>query len=247
MRKLKKRLIESRKLPSQFGPQGDRTACFIPIKKNSKRIKDKNFQFIDGKKLYEITLEKAIYLKSKGLFEEVFVDTDSKEIADYCLSKNICHIPREDFLKSDQANGNHLLESWIQKFPEYDIYAQLHVTAPFLELASIEDCIAKVKDTALWDYDSSLTAVEEYSWYWFNKKPINYLPEVLPRSQDASPLIRESTALYVIKKDTFRQKKCRIGYNPYFCLTKDYEAIDLDNPIDLKIAKTISKELIHED
>ena len=62
--------------------------CFIPIKKNSKRVKNKNFQRIGDKKLYEITIEKAI---SSKCFDEIYVDTDSEEIIDYCRKKDINH------------------------------------------------------------------------------------------------------------------------------------------------------------
>ena len=33
-----------------------------------------------------------------------------------------------------------------------------------------------------------------------NKKPINYKPKILPRSQDAKPIIQETTGLYGIKR-----------------------------------------------
>ena len=38
----------------------------------------------------------------------------------------------------------------------------------------------------------------------FKKKPVNYNPKVLPRSQDAVPIIQESTGLYGIKSKTLK-------------------------------------------
>ena len=56
----------------------------------------------------------------------------------------------------------------------------------------------------------------------------------MPRSQDASPLVFETTALYGIKSKILMKKKSRIGDRPYFYEVDDEEAIDLDNLKDLK-------------
>ena len=211
--------------------------CFIPIKEKSKRVVRKNFQKIGGKKLYEITIEKAI---QSNCFDEIYVDTDSLEISRYCDEMNIKHIKRLPHLSSDNANGNHLLESWIERYPHGEIYAQLHITCPFLKISSIKSCVNAITNL---DYDSSLTAVEEKSWYWFDGKPINYNPKELPRSQDAKPVIRETTSLYVIKKSSFLAEKCRISKNSFFHISEDIESIDIDWPEDLEYARFKNKKL----
>jgi N-acylneuraminate cytidylyltransferase len=211
--------------------------CFIPIKENSKRVHKKNFQKIGGKKLYEITIEKAI---SSKCFDKIFVDTDSEEISKYCFEKGINYVERIPALSLDSANGNDLLSSWIERFPGADVYTQLHITCPFIKVESIKKCVDAVNN---FDYDSSLTAIEEKSWYWFDKKPINYEPSVLPRSQDAQPVIRETTALYVIKKESFLKDRCRISNNAFFHFCEKEEGIDIDNPIDLEFARVVHTNL----
>ena len=64
-------------------------------------------------------------------------------------------------------------------------------------------------------YDSIFTVGEIYSWFWFNNKPVNYNPKTLPRSQDATPIIQETTGLYGIKSATLKKRKSRIGFRPY--------------------------------
>ena len=66
------------------------------------------------------------------------------------------------------------------------------------------------------------------------KKPVNYNPKVLPRSQDAVPLVLETTALYGIKKNALMKHRCRIGKKPYFFEVSDEEALDLDNEKDFE-------------
>ena len=44
-----------------------------------------------------------------------------------------------------------------------------------------------------------MTVRSLYTWFWFNNRAINYDPRILPRSQDAKPVVVETTALYGIK------------------------------------------------
>ena len=51
--------------------------CLIPVKKNSKRLKNKNFLKLDNKTIFEKTLEKALNSK---IFDEIIVSSDNAEI-----------------------------------------------------------------------------------------------------------------------------------------------------------------------
>ena len=65
-------------------------------------------------------------------------------------------------------------------------------------------------------------------------KPINYSPKKLPRSQDATPVVVETTGLYGISKRALKKYKCRIGNKPFFFEVQDDESIDLDNAKDFE-------------
>ena len=94
-----------------------------------------------------------------------------------------------------------------------DIYFQLFVTAPLLSIKTINKCIKTLKNSKR--YDSILTTKEIFSWFWFNKKPVNYSPKILPRSQDAKPIIQETTGLYGIKKNHFRNISAGLEKNRF--------------------------------
>ena len=53
-----------------------KVVVIVPIKKNSKRVKNKNFRKINGIPLFKITLDKL----KKCNFDEIYVDSDSKVI-----------------------------------------------------------------------------------------------------------------------------------------------------------------------
>ena len=81
-----------------------------------------------------------------------------------------------------------------------------------------------------------LPAIKFFSWFWFKNKPVNYKPNVLPRSQDAKPIIMETTGLlYGIRKKTLKKYKCRIGKKTLFFLRfQKKESLDLDTKEDFK-------------
>ena len=159
--------------------------AIVPIKSISKRLKKKNFRSVGGKPLYRHLLDKL----NKTNFDEVYIDSDSAELENYCKSKGYQFIKRQKKLSKDNANGNDLL-NYHSKIIDADYYFQLFVTAPLLSVESINDCI-KLLDKKK-NIDSILTIKEIYSWFWFKNKPVNYNPNLLPRSQDAIPIIQET-------------------------------------------------------
>ena len=166
---------------------------------------------------------------------KVYVDTDSDEIKKYCIKNRIKIINRLPKLAKDNANGNDLL-NYHYKLIKADLYFQLFITSPLITIKTINDCIKKLKKSK--KHDSIVTSRRIFTWYWFDNKPINYNPTKLPRSQDAKPVIVETTALYGIKSEALKKRKCRIGYNPFFYNVSEKEAVDLDNEIDFLYLKS---------
>lgn len=204
--------------------------AIVPIKKHSKRVKHKNFLKFGNKKLYQIFLDKL----TKTNFDEIYVDSDSAEIKNYCKKKGFKFIQRKPYLLKDQANGNDLL-NYHSKIVDADYYFQLFVTAPLLKTESINKCIKiLIKNKKI---DSIFTSKSIYSWFWFKKRPVNYNPKVLPRSQDAKPVVVETTGLYGIQKKALLKHKCRIGKRPFFFEVSDIETLDIDNRHDIEILK----------
>jgi N-acylneuraminate cytidylyltransferase len=209
-----------------------KVVAIVPIKEMSKRVKSKNFRFFCGEPLYRYFMKKLI----DSPFDEVFIDTDSTEISEYARGMGWKVIKRVPELAADSANGNDLL-LYEAGVVDADIYFQLFITAPLLLPQTINEAY-KIMTTEM-EYDSLFTATEIYSWFWYNNKPVNYDPKVLPRSQDATPIIRETTGLYAIRRDALLKNKCRIGENPYMLYVGEMEAMDIDTEQDFRVAEII--------
>lgn len=211
-------------------------ACFIPIKANSERVPGKNLRLLNGRKLYEYVCQNA---KIAGVFDDIFVDTNSAEITEYAESNGFHVIQREKHLAENTANGNDLLVRHFEMFPDYDFYFQLFATAPFLQSETIKECCRELICND--KYDSCFTATENHGFYWLNGNPINYRPCILPRSQDMLAVVEETTGLYGIRADSLRKYRCRIGASPLIHIVSKFEAVDINTEEDLKIAEYIGK------
>ena len=213
-------------------------ACFIPIKTNSERVPGKNFRILNGKKLYQFICE---HVKQAKVFDDVYIDTNSKEIAEYALSMGFHHIERKPELALNTANGNDLLIHHYEMFPNYDYYFQLFATAPFLQPESIKTCCEMLVNSG--EFDSCFTAVKNHGFYWYQGMPVNYRPEILPRSQDMIPVIEETTGLYGLTNESLRKYRCRVGRKPYIHYLNKFEAVDINTEEDLRVAEFIGKEI----
>ena len=213
-------------------------ACFIPIKANSERVPGKNFRILNGKKLYEYICE---HVKETNVFDEVYIDTNSTEIAEYAVGMGYKVIERKEELARNTANGNDLLIYHYNLHPEFDYYFQLFATAPYLQPQTIITCVNTLTSSSV--YDSVFTATENHGFYWLNDTPINYRPGILPRSQDMAAVVEESTGLYGICHDSLEKYHCRIGGKPCIHIVDKFEAVDINTEDDLKIAEFVGKAI----
>lgn len=215
-----------------------KTACFIPIKANSERVPGKNFRMLNGKKLYTYLCE---HVQTADVFDAVYVDTNSEEIAAYARQMGFIPIQRRPELAKSSANGNDLLGYHRQLYPQYDYYFQLFVTAPYLQPGTIRTCVETLLSSE--EYDSCFTVTKNHGFYWFHGMPINYRPGILPRSQDLTPVMEETTGLYGIRGTSLERYRCRIGRKPYLHVVDAYEAVDINTEEDLKVAELIGKAI----
>lgn len=213
-----------------------KTACFIPIKANSERVPGKNLRMLNGKKLYQYICENV---KKANVFDDVYVDTNSDEIAEFALNEGFKVIERKPELAMNTANGNDLLVYHYNLYPEYDYYFQLFATAPYLKAESIKKCYEVLTTSSI--YDSCFTATENHGFYWYAENPVNYRPDILPRSQDMLPMVEETTGLYGISNGALEKYRCRIGKKPYICPVSKFEAVDINTEEDMKIAEFVGK------
>ena len=137
-----------------------KTACFIPIKANSERVKEKNFRLLNGKKLYTYIFD---HVREADVFDDIYVDTNSVEVSKVAQEYGFKVIERLPELAANTANGNDLLVYHYLKYPGYDYYFQLFATAPYLQPQTIRECFFELDNSTY--NDSIFTATENHSFY----------------------------------------------------------------------------------
>ncbi|MCH7228003.1 cytidylyltransferase domain-containing protein [Haloferula sp. A504] len=217
-----------------------KVAVQIPIKsRSSTRVPNKNFRDLAGKPFSCWLLDEVCNFCPKDW--DIYVDSENKSAHDFFENRyndRLLFHQREEWFASDAANGNHLMHQFVTMHPEYDVIAQMYVTAISLKGEVIMEAMNAFME-ALDKYDSMLLVTENTGWYWHNGRPLNYdpnRPDGLPRSQDAV-VYEETTGLYAITRDAALRTGCRIGKNPLMYKVPKKFAMDVDTMEDFEEAQ----------
>ncbi|MBT3397444.1 hypothetical protein HOA55_00375 [archaeon] len=207
----------------------------IAFKENSERVIGKNLRILEGKPLYKYIIEKAL----KSNLEKVYVITNCQAVKEEIAAMGAENLEVPDWYFEKNITGDKMI-SYPAEVINADIYLQLFVTAPFLTSESINKSINILEET---NHDSVFTVNKRHDWAWHGGRPITYYPGNLPRSQDAVPLMIETTGLYGITKKALEEFKRRVGNRPYMLEIDQIEGWDIDEPLDFALAELFMKNI----
>lgn len=204
---------------------------YIPIKKNSQRVPQKNFREFQGKPLWEHTVDKLKDFK-------VYVDTDSIEILDKCLSKPWANgFLRKKDLIGDDVSVIDLLKDFKERFNIEETICQIHVTSPLLDVNHINFAKWKIEKEK---YDSVFSVDVVQKRFWRKEKyglcPINHNPAKLEQTQDLPEWYCENSYIYAFKPEVLEMHN-RIGKNPFIFEVGFPYNLDIDTEEDWNILK----------
>ena len=216
-------------------------AVQVPIKgRSSQRVPNKNFRNLQGKPLCHWLLDELVGLPENY---DIFIDSEDETVFTKLEQAGYSRFrfhQREEWFASDEANGNHMIHQFAVTNPNYDIYAQVYVTAVTLKQTIIREAIEKLA-REMPNHDSIFLVTEETGWIWFEGRAINYKPTQpngLKRSQEAS-FLQETTGLYAIEKKAVLRTGCRIGEKALPHLIDKQCSMDIDTMEDFREAEEI--------
>tara|TARA_A100001391_G_scaffold32222_3_gene17283 strand:+ start:42 stop:713 length:672 start_codon:yes stop_codon:yes gene_type:complete len=215
----------------------EKITVVVPVRKGSQRVKNKNFKPFADSNLLKIKLN---VLKQVDVIDEIVVNTDSNiamEIADeYDVSKCI----REDYYASSECNNSEFFQNIAENTDtDYIIYSPC--TAPLIKVDTYYDFINRFRN-AKDRYDSLTTVTDVKQHLWLNEKPMNYKPSDSPNTQDLPDIVSLTYGISIISKENMIKHRNVVGKKPLFYKLDDFEAIDIDNPIDFEFAEFIYKK-----
>jgi len=214
----------------------------IPARSGSKRIPNKNFKDFLGKPLISYVINSAI---ESRLFDEVMVSTNSKVYAK-TAQKLGAQVP---FLRSDKNSDDfattadvlrEVIDSYKRISKEFDTICCIYPTAVLLKMASVEIGFEKLIKNK---FDSVLS-VKKYSHpieralvtengkiRFFDSNQTNI------RTQDLIDKYYDAGQFYWLKTNQFLETGKIISPNSSFVLLEDFEAQDIDEPDQWKLAE----------
>ena len=209
-----------------------KVTCFIPIRLNSKRVRNKNLRKLNGKPLISHIVETVSKVES---IDETYIYSSADSLKKFCIN-NVRFLERSPQLDRDDTLGIEIYESFVKEI-DSDIYVLVHATSPFTKVSSLKKGIQKLINN---ENDSAFTVLHHKTFSWFDGKPLNYSLENVIRTQEIKPVYTETSGFYIFKKELIIEHKRRIGFNPYLHIVDHIEGIDIDYPQDFEFAESVS-------
>ncbi len=223
----------------------DDILVIIPARGGSKGIPGKNLKVLGDKPLIAYTIEVALELFKEN---QICVSTDDEEIADFARSYgNIVPFMRPAHLSTDEASSQdvilHALDFYREK--TFKSVVLLQPTSPFRKKEHVTACL-NLFDSSL---DMVTTVYESKSNPYFNLMEENeegFLEKSKPsgytRRQDCPPVYELNGAVYVINTVSVRTMPIARFEKVKKVEMSSFDSIDLDTPLDWKIATLVLAE-----
>lgn len=213
-----------------------RVAVFLPVKGQSERIENKNTRLLDGQPLFLLTLSKLI---NCGLFDEVWLDSESETIHALASEYDCRHHYRDPALASNQTDGNRLFLNEVHQ-TQADIVVQVLCTSPFIRPETLAAGLKVLKSDQ--SFDSVVLVRRDKCYLWGPEGPL-YDFQHIPNSVDLPETTIETMGLYMVRRQAALELRRRIGNSPFMLPASPMEAVDLNNPEDLELAQCLSAGL----
>lgn len=221
----------------------------IPARCGSKGIKHKNIIDLNGRPLIYYTVKVAKKLKAMGIIDEIIISTDCERIKLVCesLGVSIGEL-RDKNLSNDQSKTTDLVRSIINKKLKENVFFKniliLQPTSPLRKLEQVCESIGiykKQNANSLISVYRDCALSDEIMYF---KDDIYLVPKNLDhnsgkRRQENKVVFIRNGAIYIFKTKYFMEYNSIICDKPLYFEMDKITSINIDNPIDLTLAKKL--------
>lgn len=212
----------------------------IPARGGSKGIPKKNIRLMYGKPLISYSINNA---KNSHYITDVFVTTDSDEIAEVAEEYGAEVIKRDKSLSSDLVTLDPVIyhaKNCAEKIKnkKYDVVVTLQPTSPLLKIATLDNAIEYfIKG----NFDTVISVINKPHLSWGEKEnKIVPLYKERKNRQELPPQYFETGAFLIAKSDAIKINT-RIGENVSVFEVPEEESIDIDDKNDWLLTENIMK------
>ena len=213
-----------------------KTIAFIPIRKGSKSIKNKNLKDFCGKPLVSWVLNE---LNKSNLIDQIVIATDYDEVIDSFKLNKVIIYKRSPKNAHDDSSTESVMLEYITKqgINTEDVFVLVQATSPFTKRIHFDEALSKFNDENL---DSLLSCVRFKRFLW-NKdsSPINYDFKNRKKRQDFEGQFLENGAFYISKVKNIIKHKNRLSGKIGIYEMPEYTALEIDEEDDWIIAEKL--------
>jgi CMP-N-acetylneuraminic acid synthetase len=221
-----------------------RIFALIPARGGSKGIPRKNIRSIAGKPLIVWTIEAA--LGAKGI-DTVVVSTDDEEIADVARAAG-ASVPfmRPAALAMDETAGIEPVLHALEMLPQYDAILLLQPTSPLRGTVEIDEVVSIAVEKRPPAIVSLCEAPYHPAWMFRQSangsiERISASPDAI-RRQDLEPVYTLNGAIYYGMREWLTKHRSFIGSETLAYTMPTEASIDIDEPLDWRIAELLLQE-----
>lgn len=227
-----------------------KSIAIITARGGSKRIPKKNIKEFCGKPIIAYSIEAAV---DSGIYDEVMVSTDSKEIADIAI-KYGAKVPffRSEATSNDFATTRDVLVEVIDEYKKrgenFDIMTCIYPTAPFVTAEKLKMAVKRLMESdADWAMPVTAYSFPPQRAMVIRDGCLEYqYPEYKnTRSQDLEPIYHDCGQFYVYKTDVYMGNKEGTGKILPLDMPEE-ETQDIDNLSDWHIAEIKYQKFIEK-
>lgn len=208
----------------------------IPIRKGSRRVKDKNLRAFANTTLLDLKIKT---LKSVKAIERIIVNTDSEPAIEIAIKHGVEYHRRQAYYASSECSGSDFFKH-LGEVTDTRLFAYCPVTSPFVSSETISHCIKKFFEDIQADSLTTVSDVKEFLWK--DGKPLNYDLNNAPNSQGLPDINALNFGFSIIEVEKLIECRNIIGKTPTFVKIDEIESIDIDTELDFFIAEELYKK-----
>ena len=224
--------------------KGRSIVAFIPARGGSVRIPNKNMTKLCGKPLIEHTLKSA---KNSKLVDFTMVSSDSQKILDFASKQGSGTILRPDKISGCRSSTEEAIDHAINGYlKSCDIMVMLQPTSPIRNIGRIDEAIKLLVGG---NYNSVVSVCDKFQLTWDYVSGCghpNYDNYNRPSSHSPTTL-EENGSIYAFNIEQFIKEKSRIIHPVGLIRMTEEESIDIDTPLDFKIADITMSSMVKVD
>lgn len=222
--------------------------CFIPAKKNSQDLKNKNLKKLNNLSLFELAILGA---KKSQFINKIYLSSDSNEILKKAKKYKIEVIKRKKSLSTNSSSANSVILDFLTNYfnnqDKNTIVVYLQPTSPFRNNSHIDQAINHFINT---NFRSVISVTENKNFFksfYKNKETLTpfFNDKLITNNrQNLKKIYSPNGAIYIFYASDFIKRKKLTFQNSGYYLMKKIDSIDIDDNEDYNLAKFLSKKYL---